>query len=197
MCGGPRCDKPLNRIGKERIIERTIRLLRQNGVSDISISSLDDRYLQFMVPVIRHYNPLVWDGFVWLRAFCPMECPVCYLYGDVFYSDEAIRKIVQTQTDDIEMFGSSPPFSTLYLKRWAEPFGFKVQNPKRFRQCIDETLRLDREGKFSRHPISWELWQVIKGTPLNKIDYSNYTAINDYTVDVDDEQTARVLTAYT
>jgi len=32
----------------------------------------------------------------------------------------------------------------------------------------------------------WELWQVIKDTPLNKINYKNYTVINDYTCDIDD-----------
>ena len=31
----------------------------------------------------------------------------------------------------------------------------------------------------------WELWQVIQATPLNHIDYSNYTVINDYTCDID------------
>ena len=30
----------------------------------------------------------------------------------------------------------------------------------------------------------WELWQVIKGTRFNKT-IRNYTAINDYTCDID------------
>ena len=34
----------------------------------------------------------------------------------------------------------------------------------------------------------WELWQIIKGTPFNKIDYTNYTVINDYTCDVDGKE---------
>ena len=41
---------------------------------------------------------------------------------------------------------------------------------------------------FKRNPIAWELWQVIKNTPLNQIDYTNYVAINDYTCDIDSEE---------
>ena len=40
-------------------------------------------------------------------------------------------------------------------------------------------------NNFIRHPIAWELWQIIKQTPINYIDYKNYTVINDYTCDID------------
>ena len=39
----------------------------------------------------------------------------------------------------------------------------------------------------------WELWQVIQATPLNHIDYGNYTAINDYTCDIDYEDDAQMI----
>ena len=44
MCGGPRSDKPLRVIYNEALAQRTIRLLRENGIKDIAISSNDDRY---------------------------------------------------------------------------------------------------------------------------------------------------------
>ena len=55
MCGGsyehwPQ-PKQLTRINGEPIIERTIRLLRENGVEDIAISSNNDVFRQFGVPV--------------------------------------------------------------------------------------------------------------------------------------------------
>ena len=193
MCGGPRSDKPLREIYNEALAARTIRLLRENGIQDIAISTNDTRYEGFGVPVLRHNNSLTWEGFCWLHAFYPMTEPVCYLYGDVFYSPEAIRTIVEAQTDDIEFFGSAPPFDSRYTKRWAEPFAFKVQNTDKFFECINRTIEM--QGRFNRHPISWELWQVIKNTAINKIDYTNYTAINDYTADVDDdEQALRIMT---
>lgn len=191
MCGGPRSEKPLRVIYNESLIQRTTRLLKENGITDIVISSNNEDYNNLGFPVLHHDNSITWDGFYWLKAFYPMRDPVCYIYGDVFFSPEAIRTIVETQTDDIEFFASSPPFSNEYPKKWAEPFAFKVQNVERFFKCIDRVVQLDRWQQFQRHPISWELWQVIKGTPINKIIYTNYTAINDYTVDIDNDEHAQ------
>ena len=194
MCGGPRSHKPLRKMYNEALVERTIRLLRENGIEDIAISSNDNRFEVYGVPVLRHDNSLRWDDFFWLKTFYPMTDPVCYLFGDVFYSPGAIKTIVETQTDDIEFFGSAPPYSDQYTKKWAEPFAFKVQNAGRFFDCIQRATWLYENHKLNRMPIAWELWQVIKGTALNRIDYENYTAINDYTVDIDDdEQAARLI----
>jgi len=101
------------------------------------------------------------------------------------FSEKAIRTIVNTETDDIEFFASAPPFALNYPKTYAEPFAFKVVNTEHFRAAVQEVK--DNVRRFVRHPIAWELWQVIKGTPYNIIDYRNYTAINDYTCDIDSE----------
>lgn len=191
MCGGTiKCSfsdlpRPMIEVCGESLVARTIRLLRENGVEDIAISSNDDSFEKFDVPVLHHTNYDISDTrFKWLYAFYPMSSPVCYLFGDVFYSPKAIKTIVDTETEDIEFFANAKPFSELYCKRYEEPFGFKVVNTKRFFECIDTALRYYEEGRFRRHPISWELWQVIKNTQLNTIVY-NYTDIYDYTVDVD------------
>lgn len=193
MCGGPRSDKPLRKVYDEALVVRTIRLLKENNIKDIAISTNDARYESFGVPVLKHNNSLTWEGFYWLNGYYPMTDPVCYLYGDVFYSPEAIKTIVNKETDDIEFFGSAPPFNRQYTKRWAEPFAFKVQNTDKFFKCINRTIEMDKEGCFNRPPISWELWQVIKNTAPNKIDYTNYTVINDYTADIDDEEQAQLI----
>ena len=193
MCGGPRSFKPLWIVNNESLISRTIRLLRENGVDDIAISTNDDKYEEYGLPILRHHNPLTWDGFCWMNAFYPVTDPTCYIYGDVYFSPEAIKTIVQTQTEDIEFFASAPPFDPRFQKIWAESFAFKVQDTKRFFECIDKVKELDAQHRFNRHPISWELWQVIKGTPINVIDYTNYVVINDYTVDIDTEEQARAL----
>lgn len=195
MCGGPRSDSPLREMFGETLVERTIRLLKENGIEDIAISSNDGRYKKFGYPVLEHDNPLTWENFCWLKCYYPTDEPVCYIYGDVFFSPYAIEVIVRTETEDIEFFASAPPFNWQYTKHWAEPFAYKVQNTERFFECIEKAKELGRQGKFKRGPISWELWQVIKGTPLNRIDYHNYTAINDYTVDVDTDEQAAIIEA--
>ena len=61
----------------------------------------------------------------------------------------------------------------------------------RFFKAIDQTKKLDRMGAFKRQPVSWELWQVIKSTPLNVI-RTNYTVINDYTCDIDTPEDIKI-----
>ena len=194
MCGGtykkwetPRQLLPIN---GEPIVARTIRLLAENGIKDIAISSNNPLFEQFGVPVLKHKNSMVVSETLnvsgyWVDAFYPTDDPVCYLFGDVVYSPEAIKTIIETDTDDIEFFASAPPFAPEYSKPWAEPFALKVVNTDHLKHAICSTKQYTDIGLFKRHPIMWELWQVIQATPLNHIDYSNYTAINDYTCDVD------------
>lgn len=201
MCGGEyRSEMPkhLLKIMGERIIERTVRLLRAYGVKDIAISTNSYYFngisARMCVPILVHDNDYIYgheERHCWLKAFYPMTEPVCYIFGDVYFSEEAIRTIVQTETDSIEFFASAPPFDDKYMKTWAEPFAFKVNDPKLFFEKIEECHRYDLEGKFHREAVSWELWQVIKGTKLDEIVYTNYTVINDYTCDIDDEVEAR------
>lgn len=199
MCGGTtKCSfsdlpKPMVEVCGESLVVRTIRLLRENGIDDIAISSNDDGFEVYGVPVLHHTNYDVSDKrFRWLYAFYPMSSPVCYLFGDVFYSTKAIKTIIDTKTEDIEFFASARPFSQLYCKKYAEPFAFKVVNTEKFFKCIDKALQYYEEGRFQRHPISWELWQVIKNTRLNTIVF-NYINIYDYTVDVDNVDTIKWL----
>ena len=200
MCGGKYLDdwmirpKHLLKILGEPIICRTIRLLRAYGVDDIAISSNNPAFDWLGVPVLKHNNDYVYgeeEEKRWLKAFYPMSEPVCYIFGDVYFSEDAIRQIVQTETECVEFFASAPPFADEYMKTWAEPFAFKVQNPKFFFEKIEECHKYDLEGKFHREAVSWELWQVIKGTELDLIDYTNYHAINDYTCDIDNMKEAR------
>lgn len=196
MCGGtykkwetPRHMLPIN---GEPIAGRTIRLLAENGIEDIAISSDNPAFERFGVPVLKHDNRYVGYGSRnngrWTDAFYPTEEPTCYLFGDVVYSPEAIKTIIENETDDIEFFASSPPFSPEYIKPWAEPFALKVVDTEHLKRAIRTTKQYADMGLFDRPPIMWELWQVIKQTPLNHIDYGNYIAINDYTCDVDREE---------
>jgi hypothetical protein len=196
MCGGTYKSwgehRQLQVINGEFIVARTIRLLKENGITDIAISSNDPVFEQFGVPVLRHKNTFGVGG-LWIEAFYPTTEPTCYIFGDVVFSKAAIKKIVETETDSIEFFASAPPFSDKYFKSWAEPFAFKVADQERFKRALRNTKELFVLGGFKRHPIAWELWQVIKETPLNEIDYTNYTAINDYTCDCDTEEEYRRL----
>lgn len=172
--------KQLLKVNGEVLVERTIRLLRENGVKDIKVSSSN--------PLFEKYGMINYDSSgAWINCFYPMDEPVCYVFGDVYFSEEAIKTIVETKTKGIEFFASAPPFAEGYPKRHAEPFAFKVVDTKWFKKSIERVRQLAAYGLFKREPVSWELWQIIKGTPINTINYHNYTVINDYTCDVDHE----------
>lgn len=197
MCGGtyPNWETPkqlLTFMG-EKIIERTLRLLRENGVDDVSISSNNPLFEQFGVPVLRHENSYTsakyneCSGF-WCECFFPTDEPTCYIFGDVIYSPRAIKTIVEYEGDGIMFFGSAPPFAPEYPKPWIEPFAFKVWDTDRLHRAVGEVKELRRRGRFAREPIAWETWNVISRGPdgdVNWIDYNSYVHINDYTCDID------------
>lgn len=189
--------KQLLKVNGEVIIERTIRLLKENRIKDIAISTTNPAFDYLEVPKLKHNNTFIHEyknekakGW-WLDAFYPTDKPTCYIWGDVYFSESAIKTIVETETDDIELFGSMPPFADNYVKRWIEPFALKVFNTNHLKESIEKTKELALEGKtFRENPIIWELWTVIKNVPLQtKPDeyIYNYIAINDYTTDVDNK----------
>ena len=199
MCGGVyrafQTPRQLTKIKGEPVVARTIRLLREAGIEDIAISATDPVFARFGVPVLKHEN--VFDvkedhsgsiGY-WCSGFYPMDEPVCYLFGDVVFSPEAIKTIVEYETDDIMFFGSKRPFSEVYPKPYEEPFGFKVVNTDHFHEALKEHKRLTDAGTHWRKPIAWELWFIVQGQDpaedLKNLKNNSYVGINDYTCDVD------------
>ena len=196
MCGGNyekwQTPRHLTEINGEAIVARTIRLLRENGVEDIAISSNNPVFKQFGVPVLKHendYYAIEYNNMAgyWCNCFFPMDEPVCYIFGDVVFSPQAIRTIVEYETEDIMLFGSKPPFAKEYSKPWIEPFAYKVKNTAHLKNACEEVKQLDALGVYKRKPIAWELWSAICGSPPNRIDNS-YVAINDYTCDIDNKE---------
>lgn len=120
MCGGNyegwSIPRQLSRINGEAIVDRTIRLLRENGIEDIAISSNNNLFEGRGVPVLKHRNDFVVGTNkdikdYWVSAFYPIDGACVYLFGDVYFSPEAIKTIITTPTDDVEFFASAPPYS--------------------------------------------------------------------------------------
>ena len=196
MCGGNykswETPRQLSIVKGEVLVARTIRLLKENGITDIAITSKDKRFDNFGVPRIEHKNEFELSedkktikGY-WVDAFLPSEEPITYLYGDVYYSENAIKAIIETETNDVLFFASRYIYHEGYSRQWEEPFAFKVVNQKRFRKCIDICKRERDLGHTTREPISWELYRVLNGYNINKhIIDKGFIAIDDYTVDID------------
>lgn len=195
MCGGTynnfKEHKALTKINGEPLIERTIRLLKENGITkNIFISSNDDRFNKYGY-VIKHKNDYKYEngkhiGY-WLDAYYPTEAPVIYLHGDVYYSEDAIKKIISLD----------PKVNTMIGNKWAlnenhdkvgEPFGWIIVDQEKFRNAINECKELQDKGKIERgYAISWELYEVLNGYNVNDfiISEDTYLVIDDETDDVD------------
>ena len=195
MCGGVydnfKIPKPLSIIKGETLLQRTIRLLKENGVEDILISSNDCQFEQYGT-VIYHENSYRYEegkvkGY-WVDAYYPTDKPTIYLHGDVYYTEDAIKKILNLNPK-VNTFIGNEIARNLEHKNWGEPFGWIVVDQKVFRRAIEETKRLQDEGKLERgYAISWELYRVLNGLDPNKqyINDDTYLSINDETIDVDE-----------
>ena len=218
MCGGSypkfKIPKQLLKVNGEVIVERTIRLLRENDITDIAISTNNPAFDYLGVEILHDdENQFTYWGKneqresskCWLKAYYLMDKPVCYLHGDVYFSDEAIKTIVNTPVKDT-MFFCVPdkwdvPNKDIRGAGGREPLAYKVENNELFNSAIKNLLNMVDEGKFTNafcSPIAWTVYRYLNGLDLsfnakwfgdlNNIFDSkgDYVIINDYTNDVDD-----------
>lgn len=197
MCGGNytqfETPKQLSVVNNETLVGRTIRLLKENGIKNIYISATNPIFDKLGVPRLVHNNTsLVWNnnkevkGY-WIDAYFPTAHPCTYLHGDVYYSEDAIKKIINLNPK-INTFIGNELARNKEHKNWGEPFGWIVVNQEQFRKGIDKTKKLQDEGKLERgYALSWELYRVLNGTDPNYmlIDDNNYLSIDDETIDID------------
>ena len=207
MCGGTYNNfeepKQFFKINGERLVDRTIRLLRENGVEDIVITSNNPAFDSCGVPRVSDENNTFsqdksWTnmkGF-WLDAYYRFNEPTCYLHGDVFYSQKAIKTIVETTPSEFVLFGTNPAATTpnRRIKPWVEPLGFKVVNYETFYSGIDAVKLLFIQKRTRRHPISWELYRYLCGYNINSSRLEkNWVCINDISNDIDSPQDAALI----
>ena len=196
LCGGIYDDfkqpKALSVIKGERLIDRTIRLLKENGIDDIAISSNTDYFNYTNVRVLKHFNSYVCkDGKVegyWVDAQLDLDEPCVYLHGDVYYTEAAIKKIINYNACYNTFIGNEVARNKEH-KNWGEPFGWIVVDQKKFKEGIAKTKKLQDEGKLERgYAISWELYRVLNHLDPNKqyIYDNTYLSIDDETIDVDE-----------
>ena len=162
--------KHLIEIGGETLLARTVRLLRENdALADIVITSHDPRY---EVPGARRYEPR--HNHLEIDRFTEelIENDACFLYGDTFYSEQVIKKIVQTPAEKLLFFGNERSIVAI-----------KVADGALFRQHVDRVRELFLAGKIEKC-IGWQVYQSFLGLPFGekKID-AKYVLMKDGTED--------------
>jgi choline kinase len=194
MCGGVynnfKKHKALTKINGEPLIERTIRLLKENGIEDYYISSNDDNFNKYG-KVLHHNNSYRYEngkniGY-WVDAYYPTNEPCIYLHGDVYYTEDAIKQILNLKPKVNTMIGNQYALNEEHIKV-GEPFGWIIVNQEEFRKAIDKCKELQDAGKIDRgYAISWELYEILNGYNVNDfiITRDTYLPISDETIDID------------
>ena len=164
--------KHLIEINGETLLGRTTRLLKENGINDsvITISSVkDERYEKYGTTRKQQLNDCEID------RFDPDNSPeICYLYGDVYYSEEAIKTIINTPAKDVLFFGSQ-----------VEIFAVKIKDKNLFYDHKKHVKELFLKGKIGRS-IGWEVYRSINKIPFNTHQITRrYVVIEDETDDID------------
>ena len=178
--------RQLSVINGERLLDRTIRLLRENGVKDIIVTgNYTDIDAKVIDPKGNTYDYNNDSKGYWLDAFNGfLDKPTCFIWGDVYFSEAAIKTIVETKGD--MFFCSYQNKDKRYIKNWDEPFSYKAENIELFKEHIERVKHLYDIGYADRNPIIWEVYRSIKGIDINEHKIKDgITIINDITCDID------------
>ena len=183
--------KQLSVINGEKLICRTIRLLKENGIKNIIISSKDKRFdnlgAKRHTPLLNNYDEKQ-EKSHWVKAF-PIELmtePVVFLFGDVYYSENAIKTIIEKDNHNI-LFFFNPGQNEKYIKKWEEPLAWKIYNIDKFIYHIYKLIDMWNNNQTWRRPINWEIYRSINGLDVNVHKLKdNYILINDESCDVDE-----------
>lgn len=157
------CPKHLITINGETLLERLVRQLKSaDFLAEIIITSRDDRY---EVEGARRHVPL--NNEVEIDRFTQelIRNDICFLYGDTYYTDEAIQKIIAKNTDSVAFFGNIDRI-----------FAVKAFDGEFFGAMIARVKIDNPDGK------GWDVYQVFSGLKRKEIG-QNYFLINDETTD--------------
>ncbi len=158
------------KIDGETLLARTVRLLNEGDKGcEVIITSHDPRY---EVEGARRYEPL--NNHLEIDRFTEelISDDVCFLYGDTYYSQDAISAIINMKAKDILFFGNEKSIVAI-----------KVTDGSLFKLHVDNVKRLFLEGKIDKC-IGWQVYQSFTGMPFGEKKIGDkYIVLKDGTED--------------
>ena len=99
------------------------------------------------------------------------------LFGDTFFSDSAVKLIVNEKVNDYHFFGrhGANPYTNC---DWGEIFAMAIRNKYIINSTLNTIIRKENDGKIERSN-AWALWNELGA---NK---QHFTEIMDFTEDFD------------
>lgn len=157
-------------IDGETIIGRTVRLLNQyDKEADVIITSHDPRY---ELEGARRYEPK--HNVLEIDRFTTelIEDDVCFLYGDAYYSEDAIRHIIEDKVEDILFFGNGRSIVAI-----------KIKDASVFSYHVNRVRELFLAGQIEQC-IGWQVYQSFQDLPFGeKRIAGKFVSLSDRTQD--------------
>lgn len=162
--------KHLIKINGETIIGRTVRLLNKyDKGANVIVTSHDSRY-EF--DGATRYEPL--NNVLEIDRFTYelIEDNICFLYGDTYYTEDAIKSIIESQTNKLLFFGNEKSIVAI-----------KIANSRVFKNNIDRVKALYLEGKI-KSCKGWQVYQSYRNLEFDKnIIDDEFIVVDNQTID--------------
>lgn len=158
------------KVEGETLLARTVRLLHEYDPGcRVTITSHDPRYeVEGAVRYEPKNNVLEIDRFTAEL----IADDVCFLYGDTYYSHEAMEAVTGTPAEDILFFGNHRSIVAV-----------KVRDGQLFRRHVDRVRELYLAGQIEKC-IGWQVYQSFMGLPFGeKTITDKYVLLADETRD--------------
>lgn len=189
--------KHLITIENERILDRTTRLLKERGIEDILVvtKEYDERYntpnsVQCVVDINYEKNADA-DKFLSSKHLWNTDGRTIVLYGDCYFTDEAIKTIVSFKKKEWTLFCRNTE-SNITGTPWGECFAISFYNEsnEKFEDRLKYIAELHKTNIIKRCG-AWEAYGAMVGREGKDVMRShtkmlgNWVLINDFTEDFD------------
>ena len=140
-------------IGGETLLERTVRLLHEaDADASVIITSHNE---QLSIPGATRYEPK--NNVLEIDRFTAelIDDNVCFLYGDVFYAEETISRIVNDSSDESVLFFGNEKSICAVL----------VRDGKLFASYVSRIREMFLSGEISECK-GWQVYHLRSALPL-------------------------------
>jgi choline kinase len=162
--------KQLIKIGGENLLERTVRLVKKlDKGAEIIISSSNP---SCEVAGIRRHAPINGDLEIDRFTYELIQDGICFLYGDTYYTEDALKRIIETKSAELLFFGSEKGIIAV-----------KSGNSATMKTHIDRIKNLFLSGEIDNCK-GWQLYQSYINQPFGDIVISeSFVRIEDVSGD--------------
>lgn len=187
--------KHLIEIDGESLLQRTVRLAKQYGADDIFIIAKRDDdpnyHINGVTTLAANLSPAHFDvdKFRSSTNWWNTECGTRILFGDVYFTEDAMRQIMNPELDGWRWFCRMGK-STVTGHKYGEGFaaGFCARDIDKIMHAMDAVADLRRRDVLVR-AAGWELARYMAGARnaelRRHIRYDSFVEVDDETDDFD------------